>query len=128
VKQHSGKQRSQEGFVLVEAISALAVAGLAATALFAALGSANARSAEARVRSLALRQAQVLLLETVEAPLPDELARQGAAGKTSLAWRRTVEKEDETLPGLQKVAVEVNWSNLQKKGVMRLEAYRAASR
>jgi type II secretory pathway pseudopilin PulG len=114
----------ESGFVLVEAIAALAIVAFAATALMAALGAAGARSAEARVRDLALRQAQVLMAEATSSPSPSELERQGKLDSLRLSWTRTLGETSEAYPGLQHIIVEVSWRSLQKQGVTHLEAYR----
>ncbi len=117
---------NENGFVLVEAIAALAVAVFAATALMTALGSVSARSAEARVRDMALRQAEMLLLETLSLTEEDTPALSGTAVDAGLLWTRTLDTAGADYPGLQRIVIEVAWHSLQKEGKTRLEAYRIA--
>jgi type II secretory pathway pseudopilin PulG len=118
----------EDGFVLVEAIAALAVAAIAAAALMTSLASANGRSAEADLRMSALRQAEVLLAEGVSAADPATLAPRGAVSSTRLSWTRAFEDAGTIYPGLQRVTVEVNWTAISRKGATRLEAYRVTPR
>jgi hypothetical protein len=117
-------KNDEAGFVLVEAIAALAVAAFAATALMMALNASSARSGEARVRNLALRQAELLMTETIGADRPEDLELRGALPDSGLSWTRSLGNHGEPYPNLQPVVVEVTWKNLQKEGTTRLEAYR----
>lgn len=117
----------QEGFVLVEAVTALAVAAIAATALMTSLSSASARSAEADVRMSALRQAEMLLAEGLAASDPDAMASRGTL-PSRLSWTRKYEEAHDAYPGFQRVTVEVSWTTINRKGATRLEAYRITPR
>jgi hypothetical protein len=121
------KSDTESGFVLVEAVAALTIASLAATALIASLIATSSRSAEAGIRSAALREARLLLAETVHAPVPEDLPIKGEAEAARLTWRRTVGETDVNFPGLQKVTVEVDWQSASRKGTTRLEAYRPSN-
>jgi hypothetical protein len=118
-------ENKEGGFVMVEAIAALAVAAFAATALIAALNASSARSAEAKVRSFALRQAEFLMTEMMTVENVEDLELRGALPASRLTWTRMF-KSEASYPNLQLMIVEVTWQNLQKKGMTRLEAYRIA--
>ena len=117
------KPDTEGGFVLLEAIAALAIASLAATALIAGLIATSGRSAEDDVRSTALREAQVLLAETIHAADPADLVPKGDLKAARLSWRRTFEEADKDFLGLQKVTIEVDWQSAHRQGTTRLEAY-----
>ena len=120
------KASKEGGFVLVEAVAALAIASLAATALIATLIATSSRSAEARIRDAALREARALLAESVHSPDTAQLSQRGELPSARLNWRRTQDETPSVFPGLQKVAVEVDWKSASRKGTTRLEAYRPA--
>ena len=117
---------NESGFALVEAIAALALAAIAATALMTALNASSVRSAEAGVRSLALREAELLMLEMTDTAEPETLKLRGALPNSSIAWSRSLKSAGPAYPGLQHIVVEVSWHGVRKGGKTRLEAYRIA--
>jgi type II secretory pathway pseudopilin PulG len=120
-------QHKESGFVLVEAVAAMAVAAIAAAALMAALSSSSGRSVEARTRMAALREAEMLLAECVDASDPAALETRGTVSGAHLSWTRKYEELSD-YPNLQRVIVEVTWGTTSRKGATRLEAYRITPR
>ncbi len=118
------KASEEDGFVLTEAIAALAIAGLVGAALVMTLTATHARSAEARLRDAALRQARFLIAEAQMAATP--LPASGATAEPArLSWTRAIEPL-EGYTGVEVIAVEVSWRTLRKEGETHLEAFRIA--
>lgn len=117
-------RRKDEGFTLVEALAALAVAAIAAAGLMSALGSAGQRSAEAEIRRSALGQARAVLAGAMTAPDINTVARRGKLDAPGLTWTLVPGRPDEPYPGIQRIDVEVSWSLGRKMGATRLAAYR----
>lgn len=119
------RARSAEaGFMMVEALEALTLAAIVGAGVMAALSSANARSAEAQTRSLALRQAEALIAEA-EHPGPDQsLPTKGSIASHGLTWVRTIEPLGEDRPMLETIKVSVRWTARHREGETHLEAYR----
>lgn len=121
--------RHEDGFVLTEALAALALAGIIGAALIATLTTTSLRSAEAEVRALALREATVRIDEALyagagpETYTPQDLDR----SKDDLPWVRTIAPVADW-KGLERVHVAVSWRTLRKSGDVELEAYRVAQR
>ncbi len=114
----------EDGFVMVEAVAALAVAAIAAAGLMTALSVANARGNETRFRDLALRQAQLLIVEALAANNLEDLPLRGEVREARLAWTRSIGPAGETYPGIRRIEVNVSWTSLQTKRTTRLEALR----
>lgn len=114
----------EDGFVLTEAIAALAIAGLVGAALVMTLATTHARSSEARLRDAALRQARFLIAEAqmAHASLPSSGS---TAPPDRLAWTRAITHREE-YSGVEVIAVDVSWRTLRKSGEAHLEAYRIA--
>ena len=115
-----------EGFTLVEAIAALALAAIAAAGLMSTLGTSRARTVEADTRMLALAEAKQLLAGALASTNLNELARKGEVTSAGLSWTITLGEEDQPYPDVRQVNVAVAWSAAGRKGVTRLAAYRFA--
>lgn len=114
------------GFTLVEAIAALALAAIAAAGLMSTLGTSRARTVESEVRMLALAEARQLLAGALAATNLNELPRRGEVSAAGLSWTITLGEEDQPYPDVRQVNVAVAWTAAGKKGVTRLAAYRFA--
>lgn len=119
-------RRGDEGFTLVEAIAALALAAIAATGLMSTLGTSRARTVESEVRMLALVEARQIFAGAMAAANLNELQRQGQVADAGLAWTITLGEEDQPYPNVRQVSVAVRWTAAGKKGVTELKAYRFA--
>jgi prepilin-type N-terminal cleavage/methylation domain-containing protein len=117
----------EDGFTLVEAIAALALAAIAAAGLMSALGMSRARTVEAQTRMLALAQARQVLSSTLAAARPEGLPRQGQVASDGLAWTITLSEKGNPYPSIQLVEVAVTWTAAGKRGVINLAGYRFAS-
>ncbi len=111
----------ERGFVLTEALAALALAAIIGAGLIAALQSTSQRSDEARVRALALNLADAQLATALADPSLG--ADEGITG--DLTWRRIIAPYP-AMASAERVAIEVDWSTLRKSGTTRLEGVRLA--
>jgi hypothetical protein len=115
-------EASEAGFAMVEALAAAAVAALCGAVLMAAFGSSNGRTAEMRMRYIALHQAQALLDEALSSQLDAALAVKGSSG--NLSWTRTVTDTD--YPGIESISVDITWKTFRQPHTTHLEGYRVA--
>lgn len=114
----------EEGFTLMEALVALAVAAIAAAGLMSALSSSGTRSAQAETRSHALSKARTLLVDALATPNILQHPRRGQTDDARLTWTIAFGEENQPYPGLQQVDIAVTWKAAGKQGVTRLAAYR----
>lgn len=115
---------SKAGFMMVETLAAAALAAIVGSGLVAALASADARGAEARMRAAALRQAEFLIDEARRANPSQMLQTEGTIPSPALRWTRTIGPLGGSQSTLERVEVTVSWTTGRKQGETHLEIYR----
>jgi type II secretory pathway pseudopilin PulG len=118
-------RNGERGFVLAEALTALAVTAIAAAGLIAALRAASDRTEEASIRTLALREARHLLAEASTGDA-SALPSHGDIASAHLTWTRQVTPLAAN-PRVESVVVQVGWTTRRRTGATRLETYRFVS-